>query len=326
MGILLGNIIVPRIKEIAMNIDAEDFASHLKVGLRMVVNIGTVKDPEYYLGSITEMEPGKGKSSGMAHITFDDETTGIYKATRSLSGLIGIAKNKIKLIKEIPKSKINGFLKVPLGKGGREAGSKKEVIRNKPAPTKATAPSNGKGTVRKAKPFARKPLVKPEVVKKVHTPQSTQEVIHTEKPNINLRGLSGSAGKVSTLNRNVFKPSYDAHGDTKLTEALEKKYKKMSPKKLLSEYKEAFKARYLLSMELYFTKKYTDLPVEDMDKSSSEYSAEIHLLSKIMEDQEDELVAIRRKINTGKYAKKVTDELEKRFAKQISEFVPPWQR
>lgn len=134
MGLAVASVEV----ETAANIEAltaAEFKAAIKKGARVVLNAGTPKDPEYYLGSVTGLANG-GKN---ARVLFDDGDDAVYVINRSKTGLIGLAKGTAKRKSAIPASSINKFLKTPLGQGDRKTGSPKEKVEKKPSTPKVGA-------------------------------------------------------------------------------------------------------------------------------------------------------------------------------------------
>jgi len=81
-----------------------------KKGVRVIVNFDTVKNPEYYVGTVTAIR------NGLVYVTFDDGDRGNYKPTRSLVGLVGITESKKKRKSEIPKKDIDKWLYIGIGR------------------------------------------------------------------------------------------------------------------------------------------------------------------------------------------------------------------
>jgi len=100
-----------------------------KKGARVIVNFNTTKDPEYYVGTVTQVR------KGLVYVVFDDGDKGNYKPTRSLVGLVGITKSKKKRKTEIPVKDINKWLDIDMGKASPKRKPKTNVVEKKQKPT-----------------------------------------------------------------------------------------------------------------------------------------------------------------------------------------------
>jgi len=96
-----------------------------KKGSRVIVNFGTTKDPEYYVGTVT------GIRKGLVYVLFDDGDKGSYKPTPSKVGLVGITKKKTGRKSEIPAKDIDKWLSIDIGKSKPKRKSKTNTITKK---------------------------------------------------------------------------------------------------------------------------------------------------------------------------------------------------
>ena len=96
------------------NIEFINFKNTIRKGVRVVVNIGTTKDPVFYLGEVESTLSKVGTATKEAHIRFDDGDEGDFKITTSLCGIIGIAKNGRMRVKKFGKKLLKQYLDTPL--------------------------------------------------------------------------------------------------------------------------------------------------------------------------------------------------------------------
>ena len=97
-------------------------------GKRVIVNYGTTRKPEYYIGSITEIQNSE------ITVLFDDGEVGIYEDDRSKVGLMGLAIEGKKTKQAIPIAKIDEWLKVDLGEAKPKRKEKPNVVQKKRSP------------------------------------------------------------------------------------------------------------------------------------------------------------------------------------------------
>ncbi|QJT71057.1 hypothetical protein GR11A_00019 [Vibrio phage vB_VcorM_GR11A] len=107
---------------VAQTLELAALIDDLKRGSRVIINDNTTKEPEYYTAVVTRLN----RKTNEVFVAFDDGVKTSYKATRSKVGLVGISKINRKRISEIPAKDINKWLEIPMGKGKRPVGDKKE--------------------------------------------------------------------------------------------------------------------------------------------------------------------------------------------------------
>lgn len=68
---------------------ATTFAASIKKGIRVVANLGSLKEPAYYSGLVESVS-----KTGMVKLAFDDGDTATLKAAKSKTGIVGLAISK----------------------------------------------------------------------------------------------------------------------------------------------------------------------------------------------------------------------------------------
>ena len=77
-----------------------------KKGDRVIVNLNTAEDPEYYVASVT------GIRSWLVYVRFDDNDKDKFKPNKSKIGLIGITKSKRVRKSQIPTKDISNWISI----------------------------------------------------------------------------------------------------------------------------------------------------------------------------------------------------------------------
>ncbi|WYW01881.1 hypothetical protein Pori4_00009 [Pseudomonas phage vB_PpuM-Pori-4] len=93
------------IKFVEISAPSSDFAKTLKKGIRVVVNMGSTKEPSYWMATVAKNNAAKGT----VNLNFDDGDVAEYKAIKSKVGIVGIGVAKVRKT-EIPLSQVGKWL------------------------------------------------------------------------------------------------------------------------------------------------------------------------------------------------------------------------
>ena len=94
-------------------------AADYSKGDRVICNLGTTKNPKFFIGTVTM------NRQGLVHVILDNEEKVKFKPTSSMAGLIGIAKKTTKRKAEIPESDIDKW--IDLGKSNKRENVKPKI-------------------------------------------------------------------------------------------------------------------------------------------------------------------------------------------------------
>ncbi|QJT70941.1 hypothetical protein GR7B_00143 [Vibrio phage vB_VcorM_GR7B] len=115
--------------ESSVSLEEAALIDNYKKGDRVIVNINTAKNPEYYVATVTKKSP----QQNLVYVLFDDGERWQYKATSSQVGILGHASKNKKRATAIKPANLNKWLK-----GHPDAPSTKKVV--------------GKGTIKRVDP------------------------------------------------------------------------------------------------------------------------------------------------------------------------------
>lgn len=166
-------------KKINITVTAAIIDKYAK-GDRVIVNVNTTKDPEYWPATITR----KSVKNNTVWVEYDDGSYDIFKATNSKVGVLGHAIKKSKRNRAIPKEVIHEYLDgaiAPKGVGEFGKGTiktKKRIVpKSKKVDTVSVSPKAQQEIPDNVNKAAKKSPLKPNV-----TPTKTKKAKEGVKP------------------------------------------------------------------------------------------------------------------------------------------------